>query len=1353
MGTQLTQSGGTTTSFGNTPQAKDDWFRLSEDGLNTATSSYSALTRTLTLDVMANDLGGNAKSLFSIDDAEGNPISDLARTDLLSNTKFSNWEHTDDGNWIRINNGKVEFRLGDPAHPGDFNFARDINSLGGSETVSDQFTYAIKLGNGTLSWATVHIDIAGANDAATITGTAGGAVVEAGGVANADAGIVTAGGTLTVHDVDSGEAVFQPAANINGTYGTFAFDATTGVWSYTLDNTRGATQALTQGQLVSDSLTVTSADGTASQVITVQITGANDNATITGTAGGAVVEAGGVANADAGTATAGGTLVVHDVDAGQAGFQDPGSLEGTYGTFTFDTGSGQWTYALDNARDATQALYDGQVVHDTLQIHSTDGTGAVTIDVTITGANDAPVISAASDTSGAVSEGDDGSAMSDSGQMAATDVDAGATQSWSVSAAAAHGSASIDASGAWTYQVEDSGAVDALAEGQTLVDHFTVQVDDGHGGIASQVVSVTITGTNDGPDLFEGAGDAVSATRAETDAGLTADGTLSVVDVDTLDTVTATVTGVVASGDKADVIGESALQAMMSVTAGAIAADSGDHGNLAWTFNSGTEAFDFLGVGQSLTLNYTIEVSDGHGGTDQQNVSVTINGTNDAPIGSADAALAAGTEDTSYVIAAADLLQGFSDVDGDTLQATALNVDHGSLVDNDDGTFTFTPADNYNGPIHLTYTVSDGHGGTVAGAQTFALAAVDDLHAQDDSFSTDEDTLLQGTVAGNDSTTSGGSLSFALATDAAHGSLTFNADGTFSYNPTGNYFGSDSFTYTVTDAAANESATRTVSLTVDPVNDAAVISGDSSGAITEDAAPGTVGGNLDSTDVDNANDSWNAVTTATASNLGYGTFTIDAAGQWVYTLDNANPVVNALPAGAPLSDSFTVTTIDGTAQVVTIAITGANDQAFISGTKTGSVTEAGGVGNAVAGSPDTGGQFTITDPDSGQAAFATPASLNGTYGTFTFNDATGAWTYALDNGRAATEALTAGQIVTDVLAISSLDGTASSQATVTVTGANDAAVITGLHDGTVTEATSASAGMPSATGDLNSTDVDGTADAWTVIAAPIATASGYGSYSIDATGHWTYTLNNANPVVDGLNTGATLNDSFTVTTADGTAQVVNVLINGATDVVGITLPATYIGAGDPNDFDSLVNVSGPGTITGTNGNDIIYAGAGGQTINGGNGNDTIYAGSGNDSAKGNGDGDNLYGGSGNDILEGGQGNDLLVGGYGADTLTGGQGADTFRYLDARDTNDTITDFNHADDGFNFAGFDADSSAAGSQVLVYGGTTPTAHGLWHQVVGSDTVIYVDTDGNLGTAEFMLTLSNFTGTLDATDFQFV
>ncbi len=81
------------------------------------------------------------------------------------------------------------------------------------------------------------------------------------------------------------------------------------------------------------------------------------------------------------------------------------------------------------------------------------------------------------------------------------------------------------------------------------------------------------------------------------------------------------------------------------------------------------------------------------------------------------------------------------------------------------------------------------------------------------------------------------------------------------------------------------------------------------------------------------------VGSAAASANGYGSYTIDASGHWTYTLDNANPAVNALNVGGTLSDTFTVTTVDGTSQVVTVTINGANDAAVISGASTGSVTE------------------------------------------------------------------------------------------------------------------------------------------------------------------------------------------------------------------------------------------------------------------------------------------------------------------------------------------------------------------------------------------------------------------------------
>ena len=89
-----------------------------------------------------------------------------------------------------------------------------------------------------------------------------------------------------------------------------------------------------------------------------------------------------------------------------------------------------------------------------------------------------------------------------------------------------------------------------------------------------------------------------------------------------------------------------------------------------------------------------------------------------------------------------------------------------------------------------------------------------------------------------------------------------------------------------------------------------------------------------------------AVATATASSGGFGNFTMTAAGVWTYTLDNTNAAVEALNVGGTLTDTFTVTTVDGTAQVVTVTINGTNDAAVITGTSSGAVIEAGGVANA-----------------------------------------------------------------------------------------------------------------------------------------------------------------------------------------------------------------------------------------------------------------------------------------------------------------------------------------------------------------------------------------------------------------------
>ena len=110
-----------------------------------------------------------------------------------------------------------------------------------------------------------------------------------------------------------------------------------------------------------------------------------------------------------------------------------------------------------------------------------------------------------------------------------------------------------------------------------------------------------------------------------------------------------------------------------------------------------------------------------------------------------------------------------------------------------------------------------------------------------------------------------------------------------------------------------------MTITINGSNDAAVITGDTTGSVVgaggvANGTPGTsfVVGDLDAADVDNTSDSWTAIETPTLSANGYGTFTIDAAGQWVYILDNTNAAVQALNVGDTLTDTFTATTVDGT---------------------------------------------------------------------------------------------------------------------------------------------------------------------------------------------------------------------------------------------------------------------------------------------------------------------------------------------------------------------------------------------------------------------------------------------------------
>ena len=180
----------------------------------------------------------------------------------------------------------------------------------------------------------------------------------------------------------------------------------------------------------------------------------------------------------------------------------------------------------------------------------------------------------------------------------------------------------------------------------------------------------------------------------------------------------------------------------------------------------------------------------------------------------------------------------------------------------------------------------------------------------------------------------------------------------------------DGQTLTDTFAAFTVGGTeQLVTITINGANDAADVTGPVTGTVVEagelnNSNPGTptATGDLSSSDLDNPNDAWTPVGTTPGAN-GYGSYTLTAAGLWIYTLDNSNAAVQALNVGQTLTDTFTVTTVDDTQQLVTITITGRNDAAVISGDFIGPVVEAGGVDNLTPGTPTATGDLNSTDVD------------------------------------------------------------------------------------------------------------------------------------------------------------------------------------------------------------------------------------------------------------------------------------------------------------------------------------------------------------------------------------------------------
>ena len=233
-----------------------------------------------------------------------------------------------------------------------------------------------------------------------------------------------------------------------------------------------------------------------------------------------------------------------------------------------------------------------------------------------------------------------------------------------------------------------------------------------------------------------------------------------------------------------------------------------------------------------------------------------------------------------------------------------------------------------------------------------------------------------------------------------------------------------------------------------------------------------------------------------------------------------------------MNDVVTVTAIDGTTHDITITITGTNDAAVIAGVDTGNVTEDGGALQV------TTGTLTISDIDTGDEFF-TVGSAAGTYGSVII-DANGNWTYTLDNANAAVQALPLNATINDVVTVTAIDGT-THDITITITGINDAAVISGDDQGAVTEDNDPA--TLTDTGVLSISDVD-TGEA---VFTADTIAGTFGSLTINAAGNWTYTADNTQPAIQSLGQGETATDTITVSAIDGTTHNIDIVITGIND--------------------------------------------------------------------------------------------------------------------------------------------------------------------------------------------------------------
>jgi VCBS repeat-containing protein len=416
-----------------------------------------------------------------------------------------------------------------------------------------------------------------------------------------------------------------------------------------------------------------------------------------------------------------------------------------------------------------------------------------------------------------------------------------------------HGSLSVNANGSFTYT--------PLANYHGT-DSFTYRASDGSANSNVAIVTLVIEPVNDAP-------------LAVANAYATSQGTI----------LTVAASGVLSNDTDAD---GDPLTATLAATPA--------HGQV--TLNPDGSFSYVPAAGYVGSDSFSYRAFDGEAVSGLATVNITVAPLNQSPLARTDRASTAQNTPVSINVLAND-----SDANGDALTAVLLgSVAHGTLTPLGNGAFLYTPATGFSGQDSFVYQASDGKSQSNTAQVTFTVIPASNQApvAAADAFSTGEDTPLTVAASGvlaNDTDVDGDPLTAVLVSGPAYGTLTLNPNGSFTYTPSANFHGSDSFTYLVNDGTTSSNV-ATVTLHVAAVNDVPVAANEVYSVVAGNLLTVPAAGVLtNDADVDG-----DALTAIRISGPLHGTLTLNPDGSFTYSPD----------AGFAGNDSFTYRAHDGT---------------------------------------------------------------------------------------------------------------------------------------------------------------------------------------------------------------------------------------------------------------------------------------------------------------------------------------------------------------------------------------------------------------------------------------------------------